>query len=324
MPSEQSLPLHSSKLGQKGFVRVRLLFTPQIVAKSRKSTSTFSAAGRAVTQVGAAPISVGKGVVGGVGAAGKGMVGGVTSVGKGVKGIFGGKKSVEVGDIGSPTTPATASTTSPPNTAGMPAVHEPPSTQIVEPIPGAPGVPGYSVSNNSQTFPSTSANGGSLEGTLRVVVQQGRDLADSDGDQVRPYVILTLGGKELKTKHLSKTNNPDWDESFTFNVGPETKSLHLEVMDYHTIGKDKCIGQTDISIWDKLNPNGTEPVSSAIVSSELRQGVGQLTIRLEFDSSPGGLKARAGSVGSMTSLDRPAIGSPSRFSMRKAKSPLAE
>ncbi|KAG8763020.1 hypothetical protein FRC15_008177 [Serendipita sp. 397] len=133
-----------------------------------------------------------------------------------------------------------------------------------------------------------------------------------------------MGGKEVKTKHVGKTNNPEWDESFTFAVGPETKSLHLEVMDHHTIGKDKCIGQTDISIWEKLNPTGSEPVSAAIVSSELRNGVGQLAVRLEFESSPGGLAARAASIGSVASLERPAIGSPSRFSMRKAKSPLAD
>ncbi|KAG8844129.1 hypothetical protein FRB91_002847 [Serendipita sp. 411] len=321
--TEQTLPLHSSKHGQKGFVRVHLMFTPGIVAKSRKNTSTFSTAGRAVTQVGSAPLLVGKGVVGGVGAAGKGVAGGVSSVGKGVKGIFGGKKSSDVGDGAVPPTPATASTVSPPNTAGLSLIQEPPSTQIVEPIPGAPAVPGYSVANNSQTFPSTS-NGGSLEGTLRVIVQNAKDVADSDGDQVRPYVVLTMGGKEVKTKHVGKTNNPEWDESFTFAVGPETKSLHLEVMDHHTIGKDKCIGQTDISIWEKLNPTGSEPVSAAIVSSELRNGVGQLAVRLEFESSPGGLAARAASIGSVASLERPAIGSPSRFSMRKAKSPLAD
>jgi hypothetical protein len=43
-----------------------MLFTPDILAKSRQKTSTFSTAGRAVTQIGALPMSAGKGVVHGV------------------------------------------------------------------------------------------------------------------------------------------------------------------------------------------------------------------------------------------------------------------
>jgi hypothetical protein len=127
------------------------------------------------------------------------------------------------------------------------------------------------------------------------------------------------------------------DESFTFHVGPDTKSLHLEVFDHKTIGKDKSIGQIDIpvrslacweafsltwfKIWERLQFNGSSGVPSAQISSELTHGVGQLTVRLEFDQSSGSLGARAASIGS---LDRPGIGSPSRFSMRKAKSPAAD
>ncbi|TFL06303.1 C2 domain-containing protein [Pterulicium gracile] len=60
--SEQRLLLNSSKFGQKGAVRVRLLFQPEIIARSRQKTSTFSAAGRAMTQFGGIPVGAGKGV----------------------------------------------------------------------------------------------------------------------------------------------------------------------------------------------------------------------------------------------------------------------
>ncbi|KAJ7456618.1 C2 domain-containing protein [Mycena latifolia] len=62
---ERTLDLVSSK-GQHGHIRVRLMFQPEIIAKSRKSTSTFSTAGRAMTQFGGLPVSAGKGVLHGV------------------------------------------------------------------------------------------------------------------------------------------------------------------------------------------------------------------------------------------------------------------
>ncbi len=63
---ERSLPLSSAKHGDKGEIRVRLLFTPEIIVKSRKNTSTFSSAGRAMTQIGHLPVGAGKGVIQGV------------------------------------------------------------------------------------------------------------------------------------------------------------------------------------------------------------------------------------------------------------------
>jgi len=62
---ERTLDLVSSK-GQHGHIRVRLMFQPEIIAKSRKSTSTFSTAGRAMTQFGGLPVTAGKGVLHGV------------------------------------------------------------------------------------------------------------------------------------------------------------------------------------------------------------------------------------------------------------------
>ena len=48
---EQVVKLVSSKHGEKGEVRLRLVFQPKIVAKTHKQTSTFSTAGRAMTQI---------------------------------------------------------------------------------------------------------------------------------------------------------------------------------------------------------------------------------------------------------------------------------
>lgn len=60
--AERTLSLVSTKHGEKGQLRVRLMFQPEIIAKSRKNTSTFTSAGRAMTQIGALPVSAGRGV----------------------------------------------------------------------------------------------------------------------------------------------------------------------------------------------------------------------------------------------------------------------
>ena len=70
--AEQLLHLLSEKHGEKGQIRVRMLFQPEIIVKARKNTSTFpgtasfSTAGRAMTQFGALPVTAGKGVFQGV------------------------------------------------------------------------------------------------------------------------------------------------------------------------------------------------------------------------------------------------------------------
>lgn len=64
--TEIKVPLSTPKHGEKGYVNVRLVFRPEIIAKQRQKTSTFSTAGRAMTQIGGLPVSAGKGVFHGV------------------------------------------------------------------------------------------------------------------------------------------------------------------------------------------------------------------------------------------------------------------
>jgi hypothetical protein len=185
---EKTANLQHAKLGNKASIRLRFLFTPQIIMKSRKPTSTFSTAGRAMTQIGTAPVGVGKGVVSGVGV-------GVGVVGKGVKGIFkkeNSKAIIEehiVQEIPSESPiPVSDPQLAQNGTASISAValHQPTSP----PIPSVSSV--------------------TLPGILRVEVIDGHDLMSSDGDQVKPYVIASVGEAEHKTKHVSKTNTPVW------------------------------------------------------------------------------------------------------------------
>jgi Ca2+-dependent lipid-binding protein len=171
---EQTFSLNDEKHGKAGHIRVALTFQPEIIAKSRKNTSTFSTAGRAMTHLGQAPISGAKGVVHGVG-----------SVGAKATGIFRKDHAKNV----------TSVTTIPevPPEAGQ-------VSQVVQPEAPPSSFP-TSVVN-------TSNKPNAEPGVLKVTVFTAKDLSIS-GD-VKPYVILRLGEKEYKTKHHSKGPAPEW------------------------------------------------------------------------------------------------------------------
>ena len=134
-----------------------------------------------MTQIGIAPVGVGKGVVSGVGA-------GVGAVGKGVKNIFKKEGTKVVMEDHS--------------------VTEVPAASVEQPIPVPAGPNGAASGSGSPPAPSSSSV--TLPGILRVDVIDGHDLMASDGDQVKPYVIASIGETEHKTKHVSKTNAPTW------------------------------------------------------------------------------------------------------------------
>ena len=181
MAVEKTVQLQHAKLGNKASIRLRFLFTPEIIMKSRKPTSTFSSAGRAMTQIGIAPVGVGKGVVSGVGT-------GVGAVSKGVKSIF--KKET------------------PKVVMEEYSVHEALAASVPQPIPVPAGQNGPASSSASPPAPSSSAV--TSTGTLRVDIIDGHELMAPDGDQVKPYVIASIGETECRTKHVSKTNTPSW------------------------------------------------------------------------------------------------------------------
>ncbi|KAH7918365.1 tricalbin, partial [Leucogyrophana mollusca] len=270
--AEKIITLSSEKHGEKGEVHLRMTFRPEIIVKTRKNTSTFSAAGRAMTQFGSLPMGAGKGVIQGVG------------------GIF--KK-----DFGR-------------HEKQEESLHPPsdlPPGQASQPVSQSQTMGG----NGAATFPSLSANaatsGGppSQPGTLRVTVLDAKDLSSGD---IKPYVVLRVGDKEYKTKHVGKTSTPEWNEAFNFAASQYTPKIHVWIHDHKTLGKDKMLGEGEVDIWRHIQVGKT---SSADVFSELREG-GLLRLRLEFDADNNPL-ARDPSI---TSFERTPTTSPSRFSLR--------
>ncbi|KII93708.1 hypothetical protein PLICRDRAFT_131763 [Plicaturopsis crispa FD-325 SS-3] len=287
--TERVLQLQSEKHGDHGQVRVRLMFQPEIIARSRKNTSTFSSAGRAMTQIGGLPIGAGKGVF------------------HEITGVFG-KKEKDFAKNGK-------------DENGLPPVPSLPSGagQASQPVGASNGASGMAAEGGAASFPSLSPNadGGSGKvdpGTLRVTILDAKDMSTN---AVKPYVTVRVGDKEQKTKHSGKTATPQWNEAFNFAASPSTAKLYLWVYDHKTIGKDKLLGEADVDIWRHLQPGQT---SSADVFSELREGSGLVRLRLEFDADVNPLLSGRHS-GSSVSIERSdtklgAPVSPSRFSLR--------
>ncbi|KAF7975752.1 hypothetical protein HWV62_8539 [Athelia sp. TMB] len=243
--TESHIVLSTPKGGQKGEVRIRLMFQPEIIAKARKNTSTFSAAGRAMTQLGGLPMGAAVG-------AGKGVI-------SGVGGIFGKKEKDFAKQNG-----------------GVPPVPNLPSGQASHPI-GQPET--LSTSADNATLASN-GHGNTEPGTLRVTVLNAKDLSISDS---KAYCSLRIGDKEYKTKHSGKTAAPEWNESFTFSAGPLTPKLFLWIFDHKTLGKDKQLGTAEVDLWRHLKQGQTSAADVSCELTE-GQGLLYLRLEFDADT----------------------------------------
>ncbi|CAF3338540.1 unnamed protein product [Rotaria sp. Silwood1] len=87
------------------------------------------------------------------------------------------------------------------------------------------------------------------EGTLEVIVVEGRELKDRDivGQNDAYIEIYTEKKYKQRTKTISNTNNPVWNERFTFNVHKGDDTIHFDVYDADVVGKD-AIGSCKVKL----------------------------------------------------------------------------
>ncbi|CAE6474512.1 unnamed protein product, partial [Rhizoctonia solani] len=166
----REIALSSEKHGEKGIIQIRMVFRPEIIAKSRTKTSTFSSAGRAMTQVGGVPLGAGR------------------AVGRKIGGLFGRDKnsSEELPEV-PPLAPVTEADSAANGNGGANESVGPTSGLSVK-IPPSP-IPG--------------------PGTLKVTLHRAKDLTGiEEGDVAKPYVILRIGDKDHKSSHV-KSNTPE-------------------------------------------------------------------------------------------------------------------
>ncbi|KAF8342603.1 tricalbin [Cantharellus anzutake] len=281
--TERTLSLQTPK-GTKGTITIKMVFNPEIVARTRKNTSTFIAAGRAMTQVGGLPFSAIKGTAHGVGA-----------VGSKTFGLLRKNKTIEESDE----LPVPASA----------VVPEIPSTPFSQ-----PAVTDALAASGATSYPIVDASGKGTPptefGTLRVTVVSAKGLVGAAaGDGVKPYVSIKVGKKEHQTKHVHKALTPEWNEQFVFTVGPDNQTISLALLDHKTLAKDKVLADAEIQIWQHIRLGAT-PVLSSDVWAELRNGSGLIQLRLDYEKA-------SSTNGSLASHPRTPLSSPSRFNLSR-------
>ena len=204
----------------------RMTETIAVIARARQKTSTFSMAGRAVTQIGGLPFAAGKGVVHGGGAVASGVGHGLGSVG-GFAGRRIGllkKKDTQGRDIVVPAPVGDGGSVA--NGSPAAAAYNVPAGQVSQPAEnGLGGVDGMNGTNGANgangmvdgvpaggaatTLPPGVGQPPSEGGTLSVTVISAKDLKSEEGAGAKPYVQLKMGQKVHKTEH-HKGLQPEW------------------------------------------------------------------------------------------------------------------
>ena len=87
------------------------------------------------------------------------------------------------------------------------------------------------------------------KGVLEVVILEGRNLKNCDffGEN-DAYVEIYMNKKyKQRTIIIKNTNNPVWNERFTFNIHKGDNTIHFDVYDDDLIGRD-TIGKCKVNL----------------------------------------------------------------------------
>ena len=236
--------------GKSGSIRLRLLFRPDYITRSRLGTSTFSGTfgggAKIVTGVVGAPVRGGAAVAGVVG----------HGVGKGASFIKRGFTSIGKKDDESTDSSASPSTTDIPRIVTNDADAPSPVRGSGIKRSGAINLDGETVppplSNGSKTHGRTSsmgaasvhslAPGGPGQGTATFTVVSATGYPPSSDVYV---LIKQLTPKEktiAKTKHHETPGTIRFDETFKHKCTPDAQ-FRVEVKDHHTFGSDDDLGE---------------------------------------------------------------------------------
>merc|ERR1719326_1908892 len=130
-------------------------------------------------------------------------------------------------------------------------------------------------------------------GQLTIRCVKGVDLKAGQGmfGKADPYCKITIGTQEFSTRpHQGGGKNPVWNEEHTFDISVE-KEMEMEVLDKETVGNDKFMGRTKVSIMDWIAKQQFEGDVEIMDKSD--KPVGKCTLSVKFDrpgagGGPGG------------------------------------
>ncbi|KAK4097527.1 tricalbin [Parathielavia hyrcaniae] len=254
--------------GKSSTLRLRMLFTPDYVTRTRQGTSTlagtFSVPGRIVTGVAGVPLK------------------GVGVVGKGASFLLRGFRSMKDDD---------ASSISSRSSVDVPRI----TTEAPPPDSGAAANGGSSAPLHHQRNKSISGSSirsaifpGASSGTASFTIISASGFPPS----ADVYVAITQV-REGKSKQVGKTKHRKasggtvrFDETFRIQCSPEAQ-FKVEAKEHHTFGSDDPLGETLYFVDD----------SNSGAEKSLPVGEGTVVIRSGFVSSGGGEDGGGGRLG---------------------------
>lgn len=291
--TEVSLPLD----GKSGAVRLKLLFKPNYIIRSRQGSSTFSGTFAAPGKIVGAPVK-------GVGLVGGGVVKGASFLKHGLMRIRGNDKDSDDASENSVEAPAAAATPAP-----APATEASDSPQrasvFVEgatPPASSPSTP--QTHNRSRSMASqigdrlgrgsAGANGQKGEtGTAHITVLSATGYPPSTNVRVYIKQITSKGAKDVhKTKAIKATASDgeggsvqfdESHESFKLNNVTADTNFQVQVRDYATFGSGDNLGEALFFLDDQGTSSGKEKT--------VKVGSGSVTLKTGFVSEgTGGLR----------------------------------
>ncbi|KAF2669361.1 tricalbin [Microthyrium microscopicum] len=235
MRREINLPLSGEKGDKAGSIKLRLLFTPDWISRTRQGSSTFHGTFNVAGKVAGAPVKGATKVVGGVGG---GVVKGASFLGK----SFRRRKSRAGSDFDPNNMEEDQNGTPPPMPTGANLADydspQPPATPHSRNVSMA-------ASPNGATSPNGSAGADSGFAHISVIGTSGFPPAAN----VRVVLKLATGRELIKTKAIrAPSGEVKFDgESSRFASGPDA-ALRVLVQGHHTLGRDDDLGEGLVSL----------------------------------------------------------------------------
>ncbi|KAI8090290.1 C2 domain-containing protein [Gilbertella persicaria] len=121
--------------------------------------------------------------------------------------------------------------------------------------------------------------------TITLIEARGLRGVDKSGTS-DPFVRVKVAGEQIyKTRYISKTLSPEWNESFTCNVGGEPFLFDFKVKDHNKIRSAVDLGQSRVNVWDliKVDVPGGDFFNQWIPLHPA--GSGELRINVQFKST---------------------------------------
>ncbi|CAL9007045.1 unnamed protein product [Prunus brigantina] len=125
-------------------------------------------------------------------------------------------------------------------------------------------------------------------GTLEVLLVSAKGLHNNDFlADMDPYVILSVRTQDKKSTIVSgQGSEPEWNETFSFNVSDEVDELRLKIMDKDSFSADDFVGEATVPLEAVFIEGNLPPTPYNVVNQE-KEYHGEIKVGLTFTPEGG-------------------------------------